>query len=151
MYKKPPSKPKAEKQSTPELSTDDDDNYDDPNETSVYNEAEIGPATTNAPEPPKVATNSGISLSPHMCFRNSQGTTICEVYTEHSRVVTFDVGLKPSVSVEENNTDEICRYPLGKKFLRSGDLIVNKAHQALIESDSYHHKVVNFLLFFQSV
>lgn len=52
---------------------------------------------------------------PHMCYRNSTGGMICEVYTEYSKLIEFTIGLKPTIN--DNDTDEICKYPFGMLFI----------------------------------
>lgn len=58
---------------------------------------------------------------PHLCYKNTQGVDICEVYTKYSKPITLDINLLPSIDniVEENsNLEELkeCHYGLGSNF-----------------------------------
>lgn len=52
---------------------------------------------------------------PHMCFKNVSGDTVCEVYTEFSWPIRFNLGLRPSDSVD-NDTEATCKYPFDEYF-----------------------------------
>lgn len=51
-----------------------------------------------------------------MCYRNASGGTVCEVYTEASRLIDFKIGLNPTLN--DNETEEICKYPFGKAIFQ---------------------------------
>lgn len=53
--------------------------------------------------------------NPHMCYRNSSGGLICEVYTEYSKPIDFMIGLNPSIT-NENSSDDTCKYPFCKFY-----------------------------------
>lgn len=47
-----------------------------------------------------------------MCYKNSSGGMVCEVYTEYSKLIEFNLGLNPTLN--DNETEEICKYPFGE-------------------------------------
>jgi MFS family permease len=104
-------------------STTEDYNYDESEANpGVNNEAELDfPTTTTTTTAVPVSsrkTNSGIVLSPHMCYKNSEDVTVCEVYTKYSKNVQFNVGLKPTITraIDNETEDDICTYPVADYF-----------------------------------
>ncbi|CAG9856665.1 unnamed protein product [Phyllotreta striolata] len=55
---------------------------------------------------------------PHMCHTNATGYTLCEVYTEYSQPIGFDVALGPAVPFDspENKDGRICKHPTREPF-----------------------------------
>ncbi|XP_023310459.1 uncharacterized protein LOC108917887 [Anoplophora glabripennis] len=52
---------------------------------------------------------------PHMCYKNSSGEEICEVYTEFTKQIHFSIGLKPTITSEDDE-DDTCKYPFADYF-----------------------------------
>lgn len=97
-----------------------------PEEETSYNEGDYPYDENNEenfPSPEtELAGGSGVIANytgvphPHMCFRNSSGDTLCEVYTEFSKPISFKIGLQPTINGPERESDETCKYPFVEAF-----------------------------------
>ncbi|KAJ8919375.1 hypothetical protein NQ315_016468, partial [Exocentrus adspersus] len=52
---------------------------------------------------------------PHMCYRNVSGDEVCEVFTQYTRLIEFSIGLKPTITTEDEE-DNTCKYPFAEYF-----------------------------------
>ncbi|KAF7287260.1 hypothetical protein GWI33_002076 [Rhynchophorus ferrugineus] len=76
------------------------------------------PTIANEPEgfaPNANSDNVFPELYPHMCYKNISGDTVCEVYTDYSWPIRFNLGLRPSDNVG-NESEDTCKYPFDEYF-----------------------------------
>ncbi|VEN40234.1 unnamed protein product [Callosobruchus maculatus] len=88
-------------------------------EEPLYNVDSVDYLDENAPLEPEFPAPTSEAAKfiphPHMCFKNSSGGIVCEVYTEFSKPIDFRIGLHANVN-DENDTESTCKYPFAEDF-----------------------------------
>ncbi|XP_057672616.1 uncharacterized protein LOC130904080 [Diorhabda carinulata] len=100
-----------------EAAGNDSDSYYDGDTISDLPELEAeGPTTL----PPVTNNGTNIYFEPHqhLCYQNESGYELCEVYTEFSKPINFNIGLKPAVPFISpyNKQNRTCKYPTVESF-----------------------------------
>lgn len=74
-----------------------------------------------------------------MCYKNESGHEICEVHTEHTKLIEFSIGLRPTITSEDDD-DDTCKYPFGTSNKTAQDANLTKS---FFTADYFHCRITS--------